>query len=59
MHSRHIELKLSSTNGLPGTRGYPAYRVRAFLELPLSRGCSQEDLVATGRAGLFYCFAAQ
>lgn len=24
-----------------------------------SRGCSQEDLVATGGAGLFYCFAAQ
>lgn len=23
-----------------------------------SRGCSQEDLVATGGAGLFYCFAA-
>ena len=25
----------------------------------LSRGCSQEDLVATGGAGLFYCFAAE
>jgi len=24
-----------------------------------SRGCSQADLVATGGAGLFYCFAAQ
>jgi hypothetical protein len=24
-----------------------------------SRGCSQENLVATGGAGLFYCFAAQ
>jgi hypothetical protein len=24
-----------------------------------SRSCSQEDLVATGGAGLFYCFAAQ
>jgi hypothetical protein len=24
-----------------------------------SRGCSQEDLVATGGAGLFYCFAAR
>jgi len=24
-----------------------------------SRGCSQEDLVATGGAGLFYCFAAE
>ncbi len=24
-----------------------------------SRGCSQEDLVATGGNGLFYCFAAQ
>ena len=23
-----------------------------------SRGCSQENLVATGGAGLFYCFAA-
>jgi hypothetical protein len=22
-----------------------------------SRGCSQQDLVATGGAGLFYCFA--
>src|SRR5947208_13439841 len=25
----------------------------------MSRGCSQADLVATGGAGLFYCFAAQ
>ncbi|HEY1363993.1 MAG TPA: lectin [Xanthobacteraceae bacterium] len=25
----------------------------------MSRGCSQEDLVATGGNGLFYCFAAQ
>jgi hypothetical protein len=25
----------------------------------MSRACSQEDLVATGGAGLFYCFAAQ
>jgi hypothetical protein len=24
-----------------------------------SRGCSQQDLVATGGAGLFYCFAVQ
>ena len=24
----------------------------------LSRSCSQEDLVATGGAGLLYCFAA-
>ena len=24
-----------------------------------SRGCSQEELVATGGAGLFYCFAAE
>jgi hypothetical protein len=24
-----------------------------------SRSCSQEDLVATGGAGLFYCFVAQ
>lgn len=24
-----------------------------------SRGCSQEDLVGTGGAGLFYCFAAE
>jgi hypothetical protein len=24
----------------------------------LSRGCGQEDLVGTGGAGLFYCFAA-
>ena len=24
-----------------------------------SRGCSQEDLVSTGGAGLFYCFAAR
>jgi hypothetical protein len=23
-----------------------------------SRGCSQENLVGTGGAGLFYCFAA-
>jgi hypothetical protein len=23
-----------------------------------SRGCSQQDLMATGGAGLFYCFAA-
>jgi hypothetical protein len=25
----------------------------------MSRACSQDDLVATGGAGLFYCFAAQ
>jgi hypothetical protein len=24
-----------------------------------SRGCSQENLVGTGGAGLFYCFAAE
>ncbi len=24
-----------------------------------SKGCSQENLVATGGAGLIYCFAAQ
>jgi len=24
-----------------------------------SRGCTQDDLIATGGAGLFYCFAAQ
>jgi hypothetical protein len=24
----------------------------------MSRGCTQPDLVATGGAGLFYCFAA-
>ena len=24
-----------------------------------SKGCSQENLVATGGAGLFYCFAAK
>jgi hypothetical protein len=25
----------------------------------LSRGCSQANLVATGGAGLFYCFASK
>ena len=25
----------------------------------LSAGCSQESLVKTGGAGMFYCFAAQ
>ena len=33
--------------------------IRSWNSSHMSRGCSQEDLVATGGAGLFYCFAAE
>jgi hypothetical protein len=32
---------------------------RSWNSSHMSRSCSQEDLVVTGGAGLFYCFAAQ
>ena len=32
---------------------------RSWNSSHMSRGCSQEDFVATGGGGLFYCFAAQ
>ena len=34
-------------------------QMRSWNASHMSRGCSQEDLVATGGNGLFYCFAAQ
>jgi hypothetical protein len=30
----------------------------SWVSAHMSRGCTQPDLVATGGAGLFYCFAA-
>jgi hypothetical protein len=33
--------------------------LRSWNSAHMSRGCSQEDLIATGGNGLFYCFAAQ
>ena len=33
--------------------------MRSWNSSHMSRGCSQEDLVATGGAGLFYCFAVE
>ena len=41
----HVDRYSFTTPGSPWNTAHP------------SRGCSQDDLVATGGAGLFYCFA--
>jgi len=51
-------------SGLPpvaGSQNAEAYMAfaRSWNAAHTSRGCSQEDLIATGGNGLFYCFAAQ
>jgi hypothetical protein len=50
--------------GLPpvaGSQNAEAYMAfaRSWNAAHTSRGCSQQDLIATGGNGLFYCFAAQ
>jgi len=50
--------------GLPpvaGSQNAEAYMAfaRSWNAAHKSRGCSQQDLIATGGNGLFYCFAAQ
>ena len=50
--------------GLPpvaGSQNAEAYMAfaRSWNAAHTSRGCSQQDLIATGGNGLLYCFAAQ
>ena len=44
-----------------GSKNVEAYMetARSWNAAHTSRGCSQQDLIATGGNGLFYCFAAQ
>jgi hypothetical protein len=51
----------SGSPPVAGSQNVAAYMetARSWNAAHTSRGCSQQDLIATGGNGLFYCFAAQ